>query len=152
MQLSPQGPLQLQQMGGTHSFHPPEAGKINRQSFLYCSMLKDAKTLPASPKQECWLKKSAVIAKNKMSDLGGICSYSVSQRCQKSHNNNNNSRIIAFYSQETHVQLTPAASHLIARTSWVWFPLGPRWTEHFFSVWVFSGLLRATNNRILVLM
>lgn len=41
MQLSPQGTLQLQQMGGIHGFRPPDAGK-KRDSF---SILLTVKTL-----------------------------------------------------------------------------------------------------------
>lgn len=33
MRLSSQGPLKLQQMGGTHSSYPPEAGKKQKQRF-----------------------------------------------------------------------------------------------------------------------
>lgn len=56
MQLSPQGPLQLQQMGGIHSSHPPEAGKKKRQYSVLLTVKKKKalKNLPALPKQECW--------------------------------------------------------------------------------------------------
>lgn len=50
MQLSPQGPSQLQQMGGTHSFHPPEAGKINRQSFFVLLNVKRRKNFASLTK------------------------------------------------------------------------------------------------------
>lgn len=50
MQQSPQGTLQLQQMGGTHCFHSPKAGA----AFPYCSpIIHHLKTLPAFPEQEC---------------------------------------------------------------------------------------------------